>query len=54
MSSPHGEWRDLGPQSGRKRLKFDSAGERTYRASIYIIHLDESVKSEPITIRRVE
>ena len=47
----NGEWRDVGPGSGRKRLKFNSPGERTYRASIHIIQLDESVKSEPITVR---
>ena len=47
----NGEWRDVGPSSGRKRLKFDSPGGRTYRASIYIIQLAESVKSEPIKVR---
>ena len=51
----NGEWRDVGPNSsGRKRLKFDCPGARTYRVSIYIIQLDESVKSEPITVRWAE
>ena len=46
----NGEWRDVGSGSGRKALKFDSPGSRTYRSSIYIIQLDETVKSEPITV----
>ena len=46
----NGEWRDVGSGSGRKLLKFNSPGSRTYRSSIYIIQLDETVKSDPITV----
>ena len=46
----NGEWRDVGSGSGRKRLQFNSPGARTYRSSIYIIQLDETVKSDPITV----
>ena len=46
----NGEWRDVGSGSGRKALKFDSPGSSTYRSSIYIIQLDETVKSDPITV----
>ena len=50
----NGEWRDVVPTSERKRVKFDSPGSRTYRASIFIIQLDETVKSEAITVTWVE
>ena len=46
----NGEWRDVGSGSGRKALNFDSPGSRTYRSSIYIIQLDKTVKSDPITV----
>ena len=47
----NGEWREVGkPLSARHHLRFGSAGARTYRSSIYIIQLDETVKSDPITV----
>ena len=48
----NGEWREVvdKPGSARFRRTFDSPGSRTYRSSIYIIQLDDTVKSEPITV----
>ena len=47
----NGEWREVGkPLSARHHLTFDSPGERTYRSSIYIIQLDETVKSDEVTV----
>ena len=48
----NGEWREAvdKPGSTRFRRTFDGPGSRTYRSSIYIIQLDDTVKSEPITI----
>ena len=47
----NGEWREVGkPLSARHNLKFDSPGARTYRSSIYIVQLDETVKSDEITV----
>ena len=47
----NGEWREVGkPLSARHHLKFDSPGVRTYRSSIYIIQLDETVKSDELTV----
>ena len=48
----NGEWREAvdKPGSARFRRTFDGPGSRTYRSSIYIIQLDDTVKSEPITV----
>ena len=48
----NGEWREVvdKPGSARFRRTFDSPGSRTYRSSIYIIQLDDTVKSDPITV----
>ena len=52
----NGEWREVvdKPGSARFRRTFDSPGSRTYRSSIYIIQLDDTVKSEPISITWTE
>ena len=51
----NGEWREVGkPLSSRHQLQFGSPGARTYRTSIYIIQLDETVKSDPITVTWTE
>ena len=52
----NGEWREAvdKPGSARFRRTFDSPGSRTYRSSIYIIQLDDTAKSEPISITWTE
>ena len=51
----NGEWRPVGqPLSLTHRLKFDSAGSRTYRSSIYLMQMDEPIKSDAITVTRRE
>ena len=52
----NGEWREVvdKPGSARFRRTFDSPGSRTYRSSIYIIQLDDTVKSDPITVTWTE
>ena len=52
----NGEWREAvdKPGSARFRRTFDGPGSRTYRSSIYIIQLDDTVKSETITVTWTE